>query len=89
MKRMVVVSGQISKKIRSFQLSRELLNRLLTTIHGAEMKTWSRSKQDDRFFIQSFLLTQDGKRHVFILLVDDSSSPEHYIVVDIRHQSLS
>ena len=85
MKRKVVIPGEVSRKIRGFQLPRELLVRLLAEIHSRDFQPKQRSLDDDRFFWYRVSLLETGQRHLFVVLVDDSTSPDHLLLVDVRY----
>lgn len=90
MLRKMVVSPQVSRRIGTFGLPRVVLLGLLAHIHGdlaREYESTEMPRTDDPRFISHRLIfaDSDGVKHRFSLVADDSTSPDHLIVVQISH----
>src|SRR4051812_27840482 len=86
----IVVPAKVSRDVGAMRLGRELTGRVNTILHDhlgnlpAEAAI-KRASFDERFFVTKFVATADGILHRFTLAVDDSTAPDHWIVVAIVH----
>ncbi len=89
MKRKVVISPPISRRIRDFGLSRDVLLRLLTELHQILPGQYSLSKyprlKDGREFFCRIVIAGAENEHLFVAVVDDTTFPDHLVVSDIEH----
>lgn len=90
MKRKVLLPASISRAIRAFGLSRDVLVELLSHIHEGiprdyEMLRHHRT-EDVRYYKHRIVITtQDGREHLFLVIVDDTTSPDHLQIAKIGH----
>lgn len=82
----VVIPKRISKTVRSFGLSRNLVVGLFNRIYG-DLPSASRAVRtdDQREFVFQISMLDAGTRHFFKISVDDATAPDHLIVRVIRH----
>jgi hypothetical protein len=76
--------------IRSFGLPREVLIELFLQIHDATLSDYEickhRRMKDERFYQYRITTSEDaGEIHLFVVAVDDSTSPDHLYIVNIGH----
>ena len=94
MKRKVVVRPPISRRIRSFGLPRGILVELLIHIHAGIVRDFESSRhqrldEDPTCFRYRIAIPEkDGGEHLFVVAVDDTTSPDHLLVVNIGHATL-
>jgi hypothetical protein len=85
-----LLPASISRTIRAFGLSREVLVELLSHIHEGIPQDYEVSRhhraQDVRYYKHRIVITtQDGGEHLFLVIVDDTTSPDHLHVAKIGH----
>lgn len=89
MNRNVRVPKPISVRIGQFALSRTLLIRLGAAIHSDIKRDYEKFKKfrarDNRCFKYRIALPEADARHLFLLKIDDSTSPDDLIILSIRH----
>ena len=91
MKRKVVLVRVVSSGIRKMGLPRETLIDLLTQVHGVVATAYEffRDKRDakDARFCQyrKIFLDEYGVQHRFTFIIDDTTSPDHLLIVDLIH----
>ncbi len=73
-------------------LTRNAAVRVLVGLHGDLPQQYGRYKSlrnpdDPSLFFYFYGITDGDKNHTFTFHVDDSTSPDHLIVVDLEHQS--
>jgi len=88
--REVRVPATVSQRIREFGLSRPVLVSLLTHFHANLSNDYpasrrNRVRNDDRCYRYRIVIADGDARHLFLLAVDDSTSPDHLIPADIVH----
>ena len=88
MDRKTLVSPRISRAIRSFGLPRDILVELLMQIHEGIPRGYEVSRHhrvlDMRFYLHRIIIpTEDGGEFLFLVVVDDTTSPDHLIVSQI------
>lgn len=93
MKSKVIVSPRISRAIRAFGLAREVLLELLIQMHEGTVRDYqsarNRRMNDERLYQYRILVTDEGGReHLFVLAVDDTTSPDHLRIANIGHGAL-
>jgi len=83
----VLVPRAISEEVGRFDLQRSILIKLLTWIHSDIPfgNRDSRLQNDERLFSLRVMFHEAQSIHVFRDAVDDSTSPDHLIVADIKH----
>jgi len=91
--RKALVPPRISRAIRSFGLSRDVLLELLMQIHEGIPREYEMSRQhrmdDMRLYRHRIVIaTEDGVEHLFVVVVDDTTSPDHLRVAAIGHGSV-
>jgi hypothetical protein len=89
----VVVPPRISRSIRKFGLSRQVLLDLFLEIHEGMSRKYDPKKavrtQDARFTFYRISLSDDsGRDHLFVLRIDDSTSPDHLFIKQIGYAIL-
>ena len=89
MKRRLVISPPISRRIRDFSLPREVLLHLLTDLHQVLPVQYGSSKyprlNDGREFFYRMIISGADKEHLFVAIVDDTTFPDHLVISDIAH----
>ena len=91
MNRRVLVPTPISLLIRQMGLSREMVVRLLTDMHfrlPREYLSYQRFRvadHEDNQCRHRFTVYDEGTRHLFVFRLDDTTSPDHLILLDIQH----
>jgi hypothetical protein len=91
--RKTVVPEEISKVIGSFGLSEEVLLELLGRLHTTiaeqyDLFRMDRQENDDRFYLRRMTIVDGhGRRHIFALAIDDSTSPDHLFITSITYRS--
>ena len=93
MKRKVLVFPPVSRAIRSFGLSREILLELMVQIHEGIARDFESSRShrmdDARYYQHRIVIPNDsGGEHLILLVVDDTTSPDHLMVVKIGYGTL-
>ena len=94
MKRKVIVSAPISRAIRDFGLPREILLALLAKIHNEVSAKFEDTRHqrmdDDRYYRHRMIVhdTDSSTEHLFVLVIDDSTSPDHLVIANIGHDIL-
>lgn len=88
--RRTVVPPDILRRLRDCRLTRNGLVRLFAGLHGELTERYKRYSglrhpEDDRLFFFFDAFADQRKIHTFTFHVDDSTSPEHLIVVDFEH----
>jgi hypothetical protein len=86
------VPAEITRMIGQCGLTRHGIVRVLTNLHGELAVRYSRYRglrhtEDDRLFFFFDACVDGDKMHTFTFHVDDSTSAEHLIVVDLEHES--
>ncbi len=89
----VVVSAQISRAIRQFGLPRQVLLDLYWELHeGISLKynpaSAVRSADLRLAFCRIAISDDSGREHLFALLIDDSTSPDHLFINNIGYSIL-
>ncbi len=90
MKRKVLFPAPISRAIRDFGLSRDVLVEMLIHIHEGIPRAYEvlrHHRADDvRYYTHSIIIPMhDGGAHLFLVIVDDTTSPDHLQVAKIGH----
>lgn len=91
MKRKVIVPPEISRVIGGMGLPRGILIDLLIFVHSAMATAYEffREKRDAKAarFCQyrKILLDENGVKHRFTFIIDDTTSPDHLLVVELQH----
>lgn len=90
MPRKMVLFLPTSRKIGSLDLPRAILVRLLNRIHGdlaieVEPYRTERASHDPRVFRFNLVLQHQSAIHAFSMLIDDSTSPDHFFLMDIHY----
>lgn len=87
MERKVRVPESISEAIGRFGIDRTLLVNLENILHhGTQIADrTARYPDDDRCFVFQVPVDHLGKRHLFVIVVDDSTSPDDFFIQDIKH----
>lgn len=91
--RRTVVPPEITRMIRDCHLTRTGGLRLFTeALHGELSEHYERYRplrhpDDDRFFLFFWAMVDGIVMHTFTFHVDDCTSYEHLIVVDLEHES--
>lgn len=90
MKRRVVIYATTSRAIKTFGLEREELIQLLGELHHglpARYQAFRHRRAVDvrKFFFRISVQRKGGGQHVFVVVVDDTTSPEHPFVTNIGH----
>ncbi|MBI2807101.1 MAG: hypothetical protein HYX68_19140 [Planctomycetes bacterium] len=93
MKSKVIVPPPISRGIRTFGLSREVLLELLVHIHEGTPRDYAsschRRMKNDRYYqYRISVMEENGREHLFLLAVDDTTSPDHLRIVNIGYAIL-
>ena len=93
MKYKAVVSARISRAIRGFGLPRQVLLDLFLEIHEAMPRKYDSAKAartvDLRFAFHRITLSDDAsKGHLFVLRIDEPTSPDHLIIKQIGYAIL-
>ena len=93
MKRKVLVFPPISRAIRRFGLARDVLLELLVHIHEGiprDFESSRRHRMDDARYYQHRIVIpkEDGGEHLFLVVVDDTTSPDHLVVAEIGYGTL-
>src|ERR1700722_96421 len=88
MPRKVTVPGPASQAIGPLEISRELKIRVLASIHddlpiSASKFQKFRLTDDERVFFYRVLLDEGSARHFFVFAVDDTTSPDHFILMGL------
>jgi hypothetical protein len=87
--RSVRVPKPISVRIGQFGLSRTMFVRLGAAIHSDIKHDYERFRKfrakDNRCYKYRIALAEAGERHLFLLKIDDSTSPDDLIIMSIRH----
>ena len=89
MNRKVVVPQPISRAMRVRIRPRLLV--MLLAVHEDVVPVTTRHRtdragDDDRLYRYRILIHLDSKRHLFNFAIDDSTSPEHLILVDVHYE---
>ena len=89
MKRKPTVPGNISAAWRAFALPRDVSLRLWNYIHvempvDYENLRGNRDPEGHGFRHKMVIQGELGERYLFILFVDDTTSPDHLIIADLR-----
>ncbi len=92
MNRKTLVPAATSRTLRTFALPREVLLELIPRIHNEVARDHNqfrnRRLEDDRLYRHSLTVSEaNGTRHFFTLIVDDATSAEHLIIMQIHHVS--
>src|SRR5579864_5779084 len=92
--RRTVVDSEITRLVGDCRLSRTGTVRILANLHGELPQHYERYQrlrhpEDDRLFFFFAALADGNQMHTFTFHIDDSTSKEHLIVVDLEHQSRS
>ncbi len=87
----MVVPFPVSRIIGSFGLPRQTLLDLLVHVHQEIVSKYDSIKNartaDVRLFIHRFVLTDAaGTGHLFVFAIDDTTSPAHLMIVQIKHR---
>lgn len=87
----MVVPSQVSRTIGSFGLPRETLLDLLAHVYQDIASKYDSIKKartaDVRLFVHRFVLTDTaGAGHLFIFDIDDTTSPAHLMITQIKHR---
>lgn len=89
MKRKVVLSAPISQAIRGFGLPREVLLRLLLELHEGLSDSYEshrhRRMKDNRKFFCRIIVPGISEEHLFAVVIDDTTSPDHFLIADIGY----
>ena len=90
MPRKLVMPQPLSRKIGQLGLSRSLMIALLSRIHSEIVSHGNEFQPDrisgnERCFGFRMRLIEGKALHVFLLEIDDTTSPDHFIAVDIHH----
>ena len=88
MKRKLRVPDSFVKKLgRLLGPDRELKNTVLTKIQDGvpDADRTDRDERDNRFFVHQIPIRRDQERHLFLVIVDDTTSPDDLILEDIVH----
>lgn len=92
MKSKVIVPPRISRAIRGFGLARDILVELLMIVHEGTVRDYEsfrhRRMKDDRYCPYRISIIHDGEEHLFVLAIDDTTSPDHLRIADIGHGTL-
>jgi hypothetical protein len=88
-----VVRSPISRAIRSFGLPRGVLLDLLMHIHEGMVRDFESSRhrrmsEDPRCYRYRIAIPDNDGEHLFVVAVDDTTSPDHLLVVNIGHGML-
>ncbi|GEM_PF-6926198 len=91
MPKQVKVPKSVSIGIGQLGLDRELMNGLVNIIHqGTPLAdTLRRWPGDERCFSFQVPIKRDNEHHFFVLIVDDTTSPDHLIVQHIGYAHFS
>ena len=90
MNRKVLLPPCISRAIWSFGLSRDVLVELLVQLHHGIAADYERSHHhrmdDTRYYRHRIVIRKEGGgEHLFLAIVDDTTSPDHLQVAKIGH----
>ena len=93
MKSKVIVPPPISRAIRAFGLPRAVLLDLMMHIHETTLRDYESSRHrrmsDERLYQYRISVSEeDGREHLFVLAVDDTTSPDHLRILNIGHGTL-
>ena len=86
------VSPKSSRQIGECRLTRTAMVRVLAGLHGELPQQYHRFKafrnpEDTTQFFYFDGIADGDLMHTFTFRVDDSTSPDHLIVVDLKHES--
>lgn len=92
MKRKVVIYPSTSRVIRSFGLTRDVIIELLAELHEGLPRKYDtlrqrRAKDPRKFLCRIVVPKKGGGGHLFVAVVDDSTSLDHLLVTDIGYSS--
>ena len=87
----MVVSHQISRTIGLFGLSRATLLDMLAHVYEDIPRKYEAIKNvrmnDIRLFVHRYVSTDEsGVGHLFIFGIDDTTSPDHLMLAQIKHK---
>lgn len=90
MMRKVIVPAPISRAIGELRLPRTLLLALLSKIHAeiptlTDLERAHRHPDDERLFMVPLRLFDEGRTHIFLLTIDDSTSADAFLLAGIGH----
>ena len=88
--RRTVVPPEITRMIRDCRLTRNAAIRVLTGLHESlpqHHDSSPRHPEDDRLCLFLDAIADGGQMHTFVFSVDDTTSPDHLIVVDLEHHA--
>jgi hypothetical protein len=90
--RLTKVRPEISKRIGECRLTRSGLVRILVDLHVEVPQRYGlykgrRHPEDDRLFLFPEAFADGGLMHTFTFLVDDTTSGEHLIITDFKHET--
>jgi hypothetical protein len=90
--RRTLVPPEITRMIGDCHLSRQGAVRVFAGLHGELPQQYARFRRlrhpaDDRLFFFFVAVGDEGLMHTFTFHIDDATSPEHLIVVDLEHST--
>jgi hypothetical protein len=91
--RKAIIPKPISESVGGFGLSRPVLVALLSHLHAKLPGDYPRFRHyrvrqhEDSQYRYRVVVKDEALRHLFLLAVDDATSPEHLIVTDIVHSA--
>ncbi len=91
MSRKIVIPKPISQYIGRLGLSRQILLKLLNHIHVDMPEHYNRFRQnrvlnnEDSQCTWRFVIKDGTIAHLFSFAIDDTTSPDHLIIVFLRH----
>lgn len=83
-----IVPGPITREIRALHLGRTLGVRFFSALHHDLPARWMDDRgnrlEDERCYESRIVVEESDSRRIFLVAVDDSTSAEHLLIVDIR-----
>lgn len=88
-----MVPPHISRAVGGFGLSRDVILELLVQIHEGIPRDFEASRshrmEDARYYQHRLVIPgKDEIEHLFLIVVDDTTSPDHLVVTQIGHGTL-